>query len=264
MPHQQSLRPLALVTGASSGIGVAFARLLARHGYDLIVTARRESEIQALADELMSSSDAKVTSIGHDLAPPGAAAGLVNTITQLGLMPDLVINNAGFGLMGPAAELDFTAQQEIVGVNVSALTDLSLHYAKAMAERGAGGVINISSVAGTLPGPNMATYYASKAYILSFTEALAVEMKPKGVAVTVVLPGVTKTEFHARAGMEHSQLMKASRPMRADAVAQMAFDGFKKRRRVVVTGLFNKFAVLCTRFVPNSVLLPITRRLHTN
>ncbi len=264
MSGQKSLRPLALVTGASSGIGKALAKLLAKSGYDLIITARREEELDELAAELRRSTDAQLTPVGYDLAPRGAAAGLASEIMNRGLAPDLVVNNAGFGLMGPAAELDAAEQGEIVGVNVNALTDLSLHYAKIMGDRGHGGIMNISSVAGTLPGPNMAVYYATKAYILSFTEALAVEMKPKGVTVTAVLPGVTSTGFHTRAGMNSSRLMKTSSPMSAEAVARIALEGFKKKRRVVVTGLFNKFAVLCTRFVPRFILLPVTAKLHTD
>lgn len=253
-----------MVTGASSGIGAALAKLLARQGYDLILTARREAELNGLACELKSAGAETVDVIAQDLEPAGAAASLIGEVERRGLAPDLLINNAGYGLVGPAAELEPSAQRAMINLNVTALTDLSVHYAGLMGDRGQGGIINIASVASTLPGPNMAVYYATKAYILNFTEALAHELGPKGVTVTVVLPGVTKTGFHARAGMEQSLLMRLSRPMSPDAVARMALEGFRKKRRIVVPGLFNKFAVLCTRFVPKFILLPVTGRLHSN
>lgn len=255
--------PLALVTGASDGIGEALAKLLAREGYRVILTARRGEELRRVADEIAKAGGPAALVFEQDLAKSEAALELICALEREGLEPGLVVNNAGFGLMGKAGELDLAGQQEMMQVNVNALTELSLHYARIMGERQAGGIMNISSVAGTLPGPNMAIYYATKAYILSFTEALAFEMKPKGVTVTAVLPGVTKTGFHARAGMEDSHLMKTSKPMSAEAVARIAYDGFKKGRRVVVTGFFNKFAVLCTRFVPKAILLPVTAKLHT-
>ena len=255
--------PLALVTGASSGIGEALARLLASEGYRVVLTARRGAELNRVAGEIARANGPPTFVFEQDLGQAGGAAALVGALEDAGLQPDLVVNNAGFGLMGEAPDLDFAEQGEMMQLNVTALTELSLHYARVMGSRNAGGIMNISSVAGTLPGPNMAIYYATKAYILSFTEALAFEMKPKGVTVTAVLPGVTKTGFHTRAGMEDSHLMKTSKPMTAEAVARIAYDGFKRGRRVVVTGFFNKFAVLCTRFVPKSILLPVTAKLHT-
>ena len=177
-------------------------------------------------------------------------------------MPDIVVNNAGFGLAGEAVDLDLDTQLAMIDLNVRTLTELTLGFARRMRRRGRGGIVNVSSVAGTLPGPNMAVYYATKAYILSFTQALAAELSRDGVTVTAVVPGVTRTNFHRRAGMERSLLMRTSSPMTADQVARLAFDGHMRGRRVVTTGFFNKFAVTCTRFVPKAILLPVTARLH--
>ena len=256
-------RPVAVITGASSGIGEAFSHLLASDGYQPVLVARNEEHLNRVAGAIAEVSGARPEIIVQDLSVHDAGEALQAEMDRRGLFPELLINNAGFGLMGESAVLDHEEQLEMINLNVRTLTDLSLRYGNLMRQRGRGGIINVSSVGGTLPGPNMAVYYASKAYILSFTEALSVELKPFGLQVTAVVPGVTKTNFHRRAGMEASLLMRTSFPMSAEQVARIGYRGYCRGRRVVTTGLFNKFAVCCTRLVPNAILLPVTAKLHT-
>ncbi len=259
-PDQQ---PIALITGASGGIGEAFAYELAADGYRLVLVARTVNELARVADDLASQSSTKPECIGMDLSQPGSAAALSALIAERGLMPEVLVNNAGFGLMGKTLALDVDEQVGMINLNITALTELSVLFGRHMAARGKGGIINVTSVAGSLPGPNMSIYYASKAYILRFTEALSAELKGSGVQVTAVAPGVTRTGFHKRAGMERSVLMKYSIPMSSEAVARIGYQGFLRKRRVVTTGVFNKFAMLCSLLVPNAVLLPVTGWLHT-
>ncbi len=253
----------AIVTGASSGIGEAFAHVLARDGYRPVLIAREKTELQRVAHALTKAYDVKPLIVTKDLSDTNAAEEIFGEMADRALTPDIVVNNAGFGLMGRADLLDFREQTAMIDLNIRTLTGLSIRYGKLMRQRGHGGIINITSVAGTLPGPNMATYYATKAYILSFTEALSYELKPFGVQVTAVLPGVTSTHFHRRAGMQNSRLMRFSIPMSSQAVAEIGYRAFRKRKRVVATGLANKFATLCTRIVPHAILLPVTAKLHS-
>ena len=255
--------PVALITGASGGIGEAFARELARDGFRLILVARTANELSRVSAEFAAENIPEPICIGMDLSQPGAAGALSTQIADLGLAPQIVVNNAGFGLMGKTLALDVDEQVSMINLNITALTELSVIFGRQMAARGSGGIINVTSVAGSLPGPNMSVYYASKAYILRFTEALSAELKGSGVQVTAVAPGVTRTGFHKRAGMEQSMLMKWSIPMSAEAVARIGYQGFLRKRRVVTTGFFNKFAMLCSLLVPNMILLPATKWLHT-
>ncbi|MEM1200632.1 MAG: SDR family oxidoreductase [Pseudomonadota bacterium] len=263
MNLESDQQPVALITGASGGIGEAFAHELARDGFRLVLVARTANELSRVAGDLASENTIEPICIGMDLSQHGAAAALSAQIAELGLTPQVVVNNAGFGLMGKTLALDVDEQVEMINLNITALTELSVIYGRQMASCGKGGIINVTSVAGSLPGPNMSVYYASKAYILRFTEALSAELKGSGVQVTAVAPGVTRTGFHKRAGMEQSMLMKWSIPMSAEAVARIGYQGFLRKRRVVTTGFFNKFAMLCSLLVPNMILLPVTGWLHT-
>ncbi len=267
MTENSELESIALVTGASNGIGEAFAHVLARAGYRLVLVARTDDELARVARDvaplMAPMGRQEPVCIGMDLGQPGAAKALCAELAGRSLRPDLVVNNAGFGLMGGAISLDPDEQVEMINLNITALTELSIFHGRDMVQRGHGGIINVTSVAGSLPGPNMAVYYASKAYILRFTEALATELKGTGVQVTAVAPGVTTTGFHKRAGMDRSVLMKWSLPMSAEAVAKIGYNGFLKKRRVVTTGIFNKFAMVCSLLVPNAILLPVTAWLHT-
>ena len=193
-------RPVTLITGASAGIGAALAHEFAAHGHELVLVARREQALNALADAIAAKGRTRPTVLRVDVARVDAAQSIADALARRGLEPDIVVNNAGFGLLGSADELDRAEQLAMIDLNVRALTDLSLRFIDSL-ERRKGGILNVASVAGFLPGPGMAVYYATKAYVISFSEALHRELAPKSVRVTVLCPGPVPTEFQARAGI---------------------------------------------------------------
>jgi hypothetical protein len=254
-------RPLALITGASSGIGIETARELAKSGHDLVLTARRVAPMEALAAELKAQG-AAVTVIAADLSKPGAAAALVQELAARGLAIDVLINNAGLGGAGRFDLQDETRVSEMLQVNIVALTELTRLLLPPMVARRSGRVMLVASVAAFQPGPRMAVYFASKAYVLSFGEALAYELRNSGVGVTVLCPGATATEFFAVAGADKSVMaQKFRRMMPADIVARLGCAGLAARRRVVVTGLLNRIMALAGRYTPRSLTLPVTNKL---
>jgi len=247
-------RPVTVVTGASAGIGAAFARIFAAHGHELVLIARREHVLSALADEIAAGGRPRPTVLALDLATPDAAATVARELSTRGLAPQYVVNNAGFGLLGPAALLDRDEQVAMVDLNVRTLVSLSLAFIDSLA-RHKGGILNVASVAGFLPGPRMAVYYASKAFVLSFSEALHRELKRKGVRVTVLCPGPVPTEFQARAGIPHGYHPTVLGMSAADVAAQ-GFAGLMAGRRRVVPGLANKLITsVVPRVVPRGLLL---------
>ena len=195
------LRPVTLITGASAGIGVELARVFARHGHRLALVARREDRLRALADEIAATSSRRPIVIVDDLGEAGAAARIGAALTEHGAEPQYVVNNAGFGLVGPAIVRDRAEQLAMIDLNVRTLTELSLAFVDSLA-RHKGGILNVGSVAGFLPGPGSAVYYATKAFVLSFSEALHSELGPRGVRVSVLCPGPVPTEFAERAGVK--------------------------------------------------------------
>ncbi|MEA2878028.1 MAG: uncharacterized protein QOF14_3224 [Hyphomicrobiales bacterium] len=246
-------KPVTVITGASVGIGAALARVFARNGHEVALVARREKEMVLLANELAVSAKYKPHVIPADLQRSDAPARIAHELLGRGLEPAIVVNNAGFGLHGPAAEVDRAEQLAMIDLNVRALTDLSLRWIDGIVKH-KGGILNVASVAGFMPGPGMAVYYASKAYVLSFTEALSRELSPLGVRVTVLCPGPVKTEFQMRAGVDTappSPLLART----ADQVAQAGYDGFMAGKRVVIPGVGNKIVTLLPRFLPRSMVL---------
>ena len=208
-----TLRPITVITGASAGIGVALARVFAREGHDLALVARRADRLHALADELAGSSARRPIVIGADLSAPGFAERIGEALRAQGAEPQYMVNNAGFGLVGRAGSRAPAEELGMIDVNVRALTELSLAFADSLA-RQRGGLLNVGSVAGFLPGPGMAVYYATKAYVLSFSEALHAELKARGVRVTVLCPGPVPTEFAERAGPASGRRSRPARPPR--------------------------------------------------
>jgi len=184
----QETRAVTLITGASAGIGAALAHEFAAHGHEVVLIARREQALAALADAIAAKGAPRPIVLCQDVARPGAAQAIAEALAQRGLEPDVVVNNAGFGLFGSADRLDRTEQLAMIDLNVRALTDLSLAFIDSLKRR-RGGILNVASVAGFMPGPGMAVYYATKAYVLSFTEALHHELKGAGVRVTALCPG---------------------------------------------------------------------------
>jgi uncharacterized protein len=246
-------KPVTVVTGASVGIGAELARVFVNNGHEVALVARREKEMTLLANELAVSAKYKPHVITADLQRSDAPARIAHELLGRGLEPAIVVNNAGFGLHGPAAQVDRAEQLAMIDLNVRALTDLSLRWMDGIVKH-QGGILNVASVAGFLPGPGMAVYYASKAYVLSFTEALARELEPLGVKVTVLCPGPVKTEFQLRAGIDTkppSRLLGRT----AQQVAQAGYDGFMAGKRVVIPGVGNKIVSMLPRFLPRTMVL---------
>jgi short-subunit dehydrogenase len=251
------MRPVTLITGASSGIGAELARVFAAHGHELALVARRERELGALADEIAGSGRPRPLVLPLDLGEQDAVARLAAEFAARDLEPGNVVNNAGFGLAGPAAMLDRHQQLAMVDLNVRALTELSLAFVDSLA-RHRGGILNVASIAGFLPGPGMAVYYASKAYVLSFSEALHAELAPCGVRVVTLCPGPVATGFQARAGIRAGGFGEGTvLTPPARRVAEIGYEGFVRGKRVVVAGAGNKAAVFFMRLMPHALLLPM-------
>jgi uncharacterized protein len=251
-----SLRPVAVITGASAGIGVALARVFARHGHELALVARREERLNALADEIAASGARRPIVIVADLLKPGASRQIADALTGHGAEPQFVVNNAGFGLVGLAALLDRDAQLQMVDVNVRALTELSLAFIDSLA-RNRGGLLNVGSMAGFLPGPGMAVYYATKAYVLSLSEALHSELNPRGIKVAVLCPGPVPTEFAARAGVKGGTLAPSILTRSAEDVAEAGYRGLMGGHRTIVPGLLNKLVTVLIRLIPRRIILSV-------
>ncbi|MVT52841.1 SDR family NAD(P)-dependent oxidoreductase [Bradyrhizobium yuanmingense] len=251
---------VTLITGASAGIGMELARVFAANGHRLALTARRVDRLEALANELAAKGGKKPIVIACDLEDPHAGERLTAALAAEGVELDHLVNNAGFGVFGDAIERDRAEQLGIVDVNVRALTDLSLRFADQLI-RNKGGLLNVGSVAGFLPGPGMAVYYASKAYVISFTEALRAELAPRGVRVTVLCPGPVPTEFQARAGVG-SQHDTAFLNVSAAEVAQEAYRALMANKRAVLPGLGNKIVPFALRFFPRGFILAATSRFQ--
>jgi hypothetical protein len=263
LSRSTSARPIALVTGASSGIGAALAREAARDGIDLVLVARRREPMQALAAEL-NAAGAEVTVIAADLGQPGAAASLMQIVEERGLVIDMLINNAGLGDTGRFDQADPGTVAAMLQVNIVALTELTRLVLPKMVARRRGRVMQLASTAAFVPGPQMAVYYASKAYVLSFGRAIGYELRRTGVTVTTLCPGSTATEFAQVAQMEGSALFSGLMPvMQAADVARIGYRGFKSGRPLVITGLINKITAFSGRFSPAFIALAIANRMNS-
>ena len=244
---------VTLITGASAGIGTELARVFAANGHRLALVARRADRLTALADEITAAGGTAPVVIPCDLTQPDSGDRIAEALAAADLDVEYVVNNAGFGVFGRAVQRDRTDQLDIIAVNIRALTDLSLRFSDQLI-RNRGGILNVGSIAGFLPGPGMAVYYASKAYVLSFTEALRRELAPHGVRVTVLCPGPVPSEFQARAGFApgfDSTILNVSP---AD-VARQAYRGLMANKRAVLPGLGIKMVPLMLRMFPRSFIL---------
>lgn len=250
-------RPLALVTGASSGIGAALARELAKDGHDLILVGRSIAPMNALADEIKSGG-ANATVLPCDLSKAGAARTLAGEIEARGLVIDVLVNAAGLGGSGRFDQSDPVRLAEMLQVNVVALTELTRLLLPGMVLRGSGKILLVASTAAFQPGPQMAVYSATKAYVLSFGEAITFELKDTGVNVTTLCPGPTATGFARVAGIEDVPLFTGSaQVMTAAEVARLGYDGLKANRSVVIAGMFNAAMAMSSRVAPHSLSMAI-------
>ena len=253
----------ALITGASSGIGLELAKIFASHKYNLILVARREERLREIAQKL-ESHNVSVEIIPLDLSEPDASRQLFEEVQKRDWSVDILINNAGFGLEGPFRETEWAKEDEMIRLNILTLTGLTKYFMRPMVEQGKGKILNVASTAAFLPGPYMSVYYASKAYVLSFSKALAYEIKDTGVTVSVLCPGPTKTEFQDRAGVQNSTLFSGKRmPIStASEVAKAGFDGLMKGKTVIIPGLLNKVGAIGSRFSPSSITNRMVEDLH--
>lgn len=256
-------RPLALVTGASSGIGADLARELAIDGHDLILVARSESALQALAQELAGKHGVTATVIAADLLDPAAPRRLFDDIAARGLTVDVLVNNAGFGDGRDFHEATRERTLGMIQVNVTALTDLMHAFLPGMVARGRGRILNVASTAAFQPGPSMAVYCATKAYVLSLTEGVGEELKGTGVTVTALCPGPTRTNFMEVAAVADNALFsKGLVPVMTSAsVARIGYQALQRGQMVSVAGFANKLGALSPRFVPRSVTRKLVKRL---
>lgn len=251
MNQSNDKREIALITGASSGIGTEFARQLAARGYDLVLTARREDRLQALKTELVATGR-RVEVIPEDLGAPGGAESLIRRVEALGWPITFLANNAGFGLHGKFVDHSPERVAPMIQLNIVAVTTLTWHFARSMSSRGHGRILQVGSIGAYQPTPYYASYAATKGYVLLFSEALNYELRGTGVTVTTINPGVTDTEFHDVAEHPKKGLVGMTR-MSARAVAGIGINAALRGQAVVTPGLINKLTALATKLVPRSV-----------
>lgn len=255
------MKQTALITGASGGIGHALAQIMAQNGYNLVIVARSQEKLAQAAAVFRQQYGAEITVIAKDLADPGAPAELLAETEALGIQVDTLVNNAGFATYGFFHELDLAREMQMVQLNMMTLTHLTRLYLPGMVERGRGQILNVASTAAFQPGPLMAVYYASKAYVLSFSEAIANELTGTGVTVTTLCPGPTETGFQTRAQMEDSKLVQGGL-MDVHTVAQAGFEAMTAGKTVVVPGIMNRLGTLLPRFVPRNMATKIVRNVQ--
>lgn len=249
----------ALITGGSVGIGAAIANVFAEHGHDLILVARSPEKLEMRASEIQKTSGVNVVCIAANLADPQGASHLHDAILASGLDVHYLVNNAGAGLYGKFATTDLETELKMIQLNVTSVVELTKRMLPSMLDRGSGRILNVASTAAFVPGPWMSVYYATKAFVLSFSQALDYELKPHGVTVTALCPGPTESEFKVRAGSQRSRLFEAF-VMDAPRVARVGFDAMMKGKPVAVPGLRNKLIPVAARLTPRPVIAALSHR----
>jgi short-subunit dehydrogenase len=253
-------RRTALITGASSGIGFEFTKLFARDGFDLVLVARDQSRLAKIAYEWSRSFDVTVTVIPKDLSQSTAAQEVYREVQNEGIEVDVLVNNAGFNVYGPFAASDSQRELEMAQVNMIVLTQLTKLFLPAMLQRNSGKILNVASTAAFTPGPYSAVYCASKAYVLSFSEALAEELRGTGISVTTLCPGPTRTQFAERADMTETKIFQG-RLASAREVAEAGYNALMQERTTLVVGLTNKLLVFSLRFSPRTLVARVAKNL---
>jgi len=251
--------PTVLITGASSGIGYELTKLFAGDGYNLVLVARSESKLEQIASELNKQFGVAVKVIAKDLSLSASPEEIWQELQNQGIIIDILVNNAGFATYGFFAENELQTELKMMQLNMVSLTHLTKLFLPEMVARRGGKILNIASTAAFQPGPLMAVYYASKAYVLSFSEALANELQGTGVTVTALCPGPTESGFQARANMENSKLVKDRSIMDATKVASIGYRGLLNNQTVIIPGLQNKFLALVVRFMPRNLVTQVVR-----
>ena len=255
------MKSATLITGASSGLGSEFARLFAADNHDLVLTARRKDRLETLASEVSRKFGVTCHAIEADLQQPDAPAMIARKIQELHLHVDHLVNNAGFGYVGDFASSNKQQDLGMIEVNVTALVHLTKLFIGSMKHKGFGRILNIGSTAGFQPGPYMTTYYATKAFVNSFSEALAFELQGSGVTVTLSCPGPTATEFGERSGVDKKPLFKMGTAT-SESVARQAYEACIRGDRRVIHGMLNKVGAVTAGFTPNALLLRMVERIQ--
>lgn len=248
------MRKTVLITGASSGLGYEFVKLFSKDNYDLILVARNVKRLEEIKNQFPNIN---IMLFPKDLTKPNAVKELYHEIKAENLNIDVLINNAGFGLLGKFDELDIDKEIDMINLNVSALTELTYYVLKEMKKRNEGRILNVASIAAFAPGPLMAVYHATKAYVLSFSEALAEDLKETGIAITILCPGPTTTNFAKVAASDNTRMFNNA--MDAETVAKSGYNALMRNKRVIVTGAVNKTAVFFTRFFPRSLTAKVAK-----
>ena len=251
----------ALITGASSGIGLELARIFASKRHDVVLVARSEDKLRALAREC-EQGGTRAHVVAADLASSAGPKTVVDAVAALGLQIDILVNNAGFGVYGRFAETALERELESIQVNVLALTELTKRFLPAMLARRSGRILNVASTAGFLPGPLMAVYYATKAYVISFSEAIANELEGTGVTVTVLCPGPTATGFQAAANLGSSRIVSLLRKATSRSVAEAGYDAVMAGKVVAIPGISNKISALAPRLFPRAGIRRVVRAIQ--
>jgi short-subunit dehydrogenase len=250
------LNNTVLITGASSGIGLEFASLFAKDGYHIVLTARNEDKLQEIADKLKTEHGVNITILAKDLSNPNGAEELTSELVANGIEVDVLINNAGFGAYGPFNESSWQEEKDMIQVNIMALTTLTKQLLPGMIKRNSGKILNVASTAAFQPGPLMAVYYATKAYVLSFSEAINYELRNTNVRVTALCPGATETNFEKRASLESSRLFQSG-AMDAKEVALTGYKALMENKPLSIPGFKNKALANLVRFLPRKTVLKI-------
>jgi short-subunit dehydrogenase len=257
-------RPIALVTGASMGLGAEFARLLASEGYDLVLTARNGEKLTTLKKEVENLHGVDAHVLVADLTDERAPAAIHDHVRTRGFAIDVLVNNAGFGMYGKFQDSDLETEMEMVQVNIVALMHLTKLFVRDMVARKRGRIVNVASTAAFQAGPMQSVYYASKAFVLSFSEAIGNELKGTGVTVTALCPGPTPTGFQERANVGNLRGLRLLMRMSPESVVRAGYNGMKRGQPVVVPGLLNNFLIFVQRFTPRRLAVNVVRRMQTH
>lgn len=258
MAGLEGLSPVTVVTGGSEGIGLALALRFARGGHDIMLVARNEETLAGAAEQIRAQTPRRVYTLSADLARPEGGAAVEAALAANGLYADILVNNAGIGAAGEFAQQDRATIMQLVDLNVRGLTGLTHRFLPGMLERGRGGVLNVGSVAGYLPGPYQAAYYASKAYVISFTKAIAQEIRGSGVRMCALVPGPVPTKFHERMGARTAMYTWLGLFARPGTVASIGYWGFKCRLTAVIPGILPLLAAFVAWLTPHFLLTPVT------
>jgi len=256
------MKKTVLITGVSGGIGNELANLFAEDGYNLVLVARNGRRLIEMSKEYEQKYGTHSIVIPKDVAAPGIPEAIFLELKEKGIVIDYLINNAGFGLYGTFVETDLEQEANMIDVNIKALTIMTKLFVPDMVKRGQGGIMNVASLVGFFPGPMMSVYYASKAYVLSFTEALENELSGTGVTVTALCPGLTATGFVDRSGMGASKMTRNGSIMRSDQVAQAGYRGFLRGDTLIIPGARNRFLAFIPRLFPRKVVTRMIRSLQ--